>query len=399
MPTYLHSQLSTDVTSQVSGSFSAGNFLTIANLAVKQVLQDLDLRSSKRKTALSPNLFDDVYEYSCPSTIKSDKIIDIEPQLDRGRFDYWELVSNEEFDRYKGEGRVDKYGDPINLNNTRWSGRNFVSFARDDLVNKLLISRPIDDNELAIDRLDSVGDWTLFGDGTNLTADADNYVKGSSCINWDITDAGGTTAGIYNDSLTSFDISDYYTSGSAFVWAYITSATNLTNFILRIGSSSSAYDYITITTNNEGASFYAGWNLLRFDFVNKSTTGSPTRTACDYVALYMTKDGAKVSETDYRFDNLVLKIGEHWNVSYYCKYLWQSSGGTFLENSTATTDYLNCDTDEYNLIMFKTCELMERHLKNSVASADFRKQYQEGKAQYIFDNPSEALMIIQKYRD
>jgi uncharacterized protein YheU (UPF0270 family) len=42
---------------------------------------------------------------------------------------------------------------------------------------------------------------------------------------------------------------------------------------------------------------------------------------------------------------------------------------------------------------------MERHLKNSVASADFRKQYQEGKAQYIFDNPSEALMIQQKYWD
>ena len=261
MAVYLHSQLNTDVASQVSGTYTAANFLTIANLAVKQILQDLDLRSSKRKTALSPNLFNDEYQYSCPSTIKSDRIIDIEPQLDRGRYDYWELVSNEEFDRYKSEGSFDKWGDPVNLNNTSWTGRNLVAFARDDLVNKLLISRPIDDDELVIDRLDSVGNWGEFGDGDNLTADADNYVKGSSCINWDISDAAGTTAGIYNGSLSTFDISDYYTAGSAFVWAYITSATNLTNFILRVGSDSSNYYYITITTNNEGASFYAGWNL------------------------------------------------------------------------------------------------------------------------------------------
>ena len=381
MPSFTQSELSTSVSKIVSGDFTAGDFLTIANDAVREVLADLDLRGSKRKTALSPNLFDEIYQYSCPSTLKGDKVIDIAPQISRTKLDYWNLVPAREFDRYKVDGD------------------NLVAIARDDLVNKVLISRPIDDDELTIDRLDAVGDWAAFGDGTNLTADAENYVKGSSAINWDINADGGTTAGIVNGSVDSFDTSIYATAGSAFVWVYISSITNLTNFILRIGNSSSAYDYITITTNNEGAAFYAGWNLLRFDFSDKATTGSPTRTACDYVALYMTKDGAKVSETDYRFDNLVLKLGEHWNLSYYCRYLWQSSAGVYLEDATATTDVLNCETDEFPLFIRKTAQLMETHLKQHDLADRHESKYKEMKAQYLFDNPSEALLLQQTYYD
>jgi hypothetical protein len=209
-----------------------------------------------------------------------------------------------------------------------------------------------------------VGDWVVFGDGTNLTRDTENYVKGNASLNWDISAAGGTTAGIQNSLLDDFDISDYAGNGSAFVWAYITSATNLTNFILRIGNDSSNYYAITITATNEGTAFEAGWNLLRFDMVNKAETGAVDKTTCDYVALYMTKAAGKISETDYRFDNLVLKIGDHFNVVYYSKYGWQSNAGVWLENSTADTDLVNCDTDEYGLIIAKYAELCEQHLKN-----------------------------------
>jgi len=168
---------------------------------------------------------------------------------------------------------------------------------------------------------------------------------------------------------------------------------------LRIGSSSSAYYYITITTNNEGAAFYAGWNLLRFDFTDKSTTGTPDDDACDYVALYMTKDAAKVSETDYRFDNLVVKRGDHYNVYYYSKFPWQSSTGTYLENATATTDYINADTTEYRLFLLKTCQLMEEHLKNWDEADRFEGQYERAKAKYVFENPSQAICMVEQYYD
>jgi len=397
MPIYTRATLKTDVAAIISGTVSDTNLNTLANKAVRDVLVEIDIASAKRRAVLSPNMFDDIYQYTCPSDLKSQKIIDVKPQINRGLFDSWTLVTEEEFDRRKEDHRLDRYGDPINVQSSEWIGANLVAISYRDMIKKILISRPIDDKHLTIDDLDAVGDWKAFGDGTNLTKDADNYVKGSACINWDINADGGTTAGIYNDSLNEFDISDYKGTGSAFVWVYITSTTNLTNFILRIGSSSSAYYYITVTTNNEGNSFEAGWNLLRFDFANKSTNGTPDDDACTYVALYMTKAATKISETDYRFDWLVLKRGNHYYVVYYSKYGWQTSAAAYLENSTADTDYLNLDTDEYELVLEKYAELCEKHLKNFDEAKIHKEAYTELASKYILDNPSEVRPLIQTY--
>ncbi len=396
---YTQANLNSKVANMVSGSYSAAVFLIVANDAIREVLGDIDLRSTIRKEALAPNLFDDVYQYTCPATMKGVAIIDVEPQTNRGRWDDWYLITQEEFDRKKKDLRVDQFGDPIEVRGTQWLGDNLVAFSEDDMVRKLLLSKPIDDNETGIDTLDAVGDWAAFGDGTNVTKDSDNYVQGSACLNWDINADGNTTAGIYNEDLDTFDVSKYLSNGSIFAWVYISSATNVTNFIIRVGSSSSAYYYITVTTNNEGASFYAGWNLLRFDFTNKATTGTPDDDACTYVALYMTKDAAKVSETDYRFDNIVMKLGSHYNVVYYSKYGWQSSTGTWLENATATTDYLNVDTDEYDVIAEKTAELIEQYLKNYNEADRHRAKYEAMKAKYIENNPSQRMLLTQQYYD
>lgn len=57
---YTQANLNTTVTYMVSASFSAAEFLNIANRAVRIVSGEIDLRSSKRTAALSPKLFDDV---------------------------------------------------------------------------------------------------------------------------------------------------------------------------------------------------------------------------------------------------------------------------------------------------------------------------------------------------
>lgn len=382
MPNFLHSELDTECAAIVSGSYDAGTFLTVANRAIRDVLSEVDLRSSMRSVALSPNLFDEIYQYTCPSDMKGDKIIDIKPQIKREKL-RWDLVTAEEFDRRKNKSEI-----------------NLIAISRDDLVNKLLLSRVIDDQETVIDLFDVVGDWEGEGDGSNITKDADNYVKGSASLNWDIDDSATAIAGIVNSSLDTFDVSDYKSNGSIFVWAYISSASDITNFIVKVGSSSSAYYYITITKNNENASFYAGWNLLRFDFTNKKTSGTPDDDACNYCALYMTKETDKSSETDYRFDNLVMKLGKHYSVVYYSRYFWQDTDGVYLEDAVTTaTDLLNCETDEYNLIIQKTAQFMEEFLKNLGEADRHEKIYERKKAKYIFENPSLALPLIQEYYD
>jgi hypothetical protein len=397
MPIYARSVLITNTASMISGTISATDANTCINRAVREVIADVDLRSTKRKSALAPNLFDDIWDHTCPTDLKGMGIVDIRPQIKRGRLDQWRLTTEEEFDRIKEDHRIDYWGDPIRINRSQWLGDSIVAISDADFVRKIKLARPVDDDKVTIDSLDAVGTWIGFGDGTNLTADSSNYAKGSAAINWDINATGGTTAGIVNSSIPTFDISSYLTEGSVFVWAYITSTTNITNFILRIGSSSSAYNYITVTTTNEGVTFQAGWNLLRFDFVNKSTTGSPTNTACTYVALYMTKAGAKISETDYRFDDITMRKGEHYDLIYYSKYGWQTAAGAYLENSTADTDLLNMDTEEIRLIEYKGAELMERNLKNPTEGDRYFSIYQTMIKEYQFKYPSESLILTTTY--
>ena len=390
MPTYAYTALVSAVDSNLPSVVSATEKLQLHNQAVREVLQEIDLRSTIRNSSLSPNLFDDVYDYAWPSDGKDFGVIDIIPQVGRVKEDEFELIPAEEFDRIKS--------------NTQ----GVIAFVENALSRKLRISRDVDDSALLVSTLDSLtaggGTWSSFGDAENLTQDSDNFVKGNASINWDIDSAGGTTAGIQNTDVDTFDITDYTAEGSIFCWVYLSSSTDVTNFIIRIGNDVSNYFSDTITATHEGNAFADGWNLLRFDFNGASETGSVDKTACDYVVIYMTKDSGKVSETDYRFDHIIIRRGKIYDLKYYSKFGWQTSAGTFLENSTAGTDKLNADTEEFQLIVQKSTELHLRNLeKHNAADRAFSKYnvmvYGDGNRRqgYIDKYPSERKVLTQTY--
>ena len=111
----------------------------------------------------------------------------------------------------------------------------------------------------------------------------------------------------------------------------------------------------------------------------------------------MGKDATKVSETDYRFDHIILKLGKHQQVRYYTRYGWQSSTGTFLEDATATTDLLNAETDEIPMIEAKVAQRMAESFGNHKEADRFEKDYEKLKARYIIENPSRSLPSTQTY--
>lgn len=353
------------------------------NLGVKDCLE-IDFRSTKRKAAISPDLFDDIYQYACPTDLKKKKLVGLQPQnMDRSRYQIWNLVPEENFDQLK---------------QTRF---NLLSVSDNSFVRTLLASAKVDDLSSVVSELDSLtanGTWTGFGDGTNLSVDTYQKIKGNASIAWDISAAGGTTAGITASNVSTFDLTNYKSYGSVFVWAYITSVTNLTNYILRLGSSSSNYYSMTVTTQNDGTAFVAGWNLLRFDFNGKSTTGTPVDASGAYVAVYMTKTSGKISETSYRFDWICLKRGNINNLVYYSKYMWQSSGGTWKANSTASSDYLNVDEDEFPIVVERCTYQIARSIreyKDDAAAA--LASYERMKKEYRKFYKSEALLETTDY--
>lgn len=208
---------------------------------------------------------------------------------------------------------------------------------------------------------------------------------------------GNTTAGIEALDIPVFDLTQFYTFGSVFVWAYIVDPANITDFRIRLGNNATNYFEIIATATNEGTAFAAGWNLLRFDFNLRQQTGTVSLTTCVFGAVFMTKNGSKTG-TSYRFDHIILKLGQIYNFIYYSKYLWQDNTGAWKENSTADDDKLNLDTEEFNLAVEKGCEHFAMSILAYAADAGIaRARYQVMKMQYLKSYRSEALQQVSNY--
>ena len=353
----------------------------LVNEVVRNLFSRVDLRSAKRRATLTPNLYNGIFEYNCPSDLKANKIIDIPAQARRhdGEFS---LTTPEEF--RTTEGRV---GD----------------IAIDDYNGQrvLLINSEVDSQSVVVSELDALSsgassDWTIFGDAESLAKDDSDFIKGAGSLKFDLSSAGGTTAGITNSNVNSLDISEYLGGTSSFfVYAKITDKTNITNYILRFGSSASVYHSKTVTTQADGTAFVNGWNLLRFDIVSLTDTGTPTDTAITHFDLYMTKDGAKISESDYKFDYLVLKKGVIHYIHYYTKFGWYTAAGAYAESSSNDTDYLVADTDEFNLLIDegRIQAAMETDL-SATQIAILEKKRDVNLQDYIMNNPSEAKLLM-----
>jgi len=140
---------------------------------------------------------------------------------------------------------------------------------------------------------------------------------------------------------------------------------------------------------------------LKFDVSSLSETGSVTDTSIDYIALYMTKAAGKVSESDYKFDWLVLKKGIVNYVKYYSQYPWQTSGGSYIENSTVSTDLLCAGPDEYNLHVLNGI-LHAMHEIGSFTDNEFtraEKRLTDAISRYEQNNPSQRKVMITTYLD
>jgi hypothetical protein len=355
---------------------------TIINRGARKVLSDIDLRSTKRMSS-SLKFFNDIYTYTCPTDLKGRAIIDILPQgirdLDTRRF----LANPSDFDRKKT------------------AYKNMVAISDDSFVRKLKASLDVKEEQQVISDFisltENTGTWTAFGDAENLAIDTSNYVSTAGSLKFDINNSGGTTAGVTISGIGKIDLTNYKSDGSAFIWAYITDVTGITNYILRLGFDSVNYYSMVATAQADATSFVNGWNLIRFDFSGKSTTGIPDYGDCEYVACYMTKDTGKVSETGYRFDSLVLHSGWYNKVLYYSKYPWQTKDGVWIANSTADTDLINADEDELELFTERCKIELFRDLKDYDQMKLAQNEYEMLKQNYKMKNPTEKLKVETYY--
>src|SRR3990167_7771998 len=98
MPTYTRLQLYTDAQRDAAG---VQNIEDIANRAARFVVNDVDLRSTKRMAFLSPGLNEGQYDYQAPADLKEHALVDIRRLHNRQETDKFNLVTTDYFDRNK----------------------------------------------------------------------------------------------------------------------------------------------------------------------------------------------------------------------------------------------------------------------------------------------------------
>ena len=400
---YPYSLIRRIVNSKVHGRLSAINTASdsgtdtnterdLLNSAVRVALSDLNIRGTIRESVLAPTLMDKQYDYVLPNDFLADNLIDLRPQVtdERGEFETIDLVSPKEFDRRK---EVEK---------------GIATILNDDLTRTLRVSADIDDQTVTVSTLEDTSWGTFDTDGVNdsdVKVDNDDYTEGNGAIRFqaDTTDSTDSTLGIQNDSITRFDISEFLARGSAFVDAKLTTYdTGIHQISLRIGSDSSNYYQINDSTQNDCSSFVTGWNKIRWDFVNKTTVGSPADTAIDYAALFWSRDTTTVAllhanDTDFGFDNLILKRGKNYLLSYYGRFWWQDTAFDLAENSTHDSHALLVQNDELEVIIAKAAELASQYLRDMEDVKYFSSEYQRMKQSYLMKNPSQADVQTTSY--
>lgn len=356
------------------------NIFSVINRGARTLLNDVDPQETMRREQIPGLVYDTVYNYTPPTDLKGNRVVDIRPQVLRELKDKFTQKYAEVFDQYKKE-------QDFTFN---------IDF--DDSVKTLRISKEQNGSILVQDCdtiVNGAGTWTVGDSATNLTEDRLNKVQGSASLNFDTTGAT-TIASLEIDGFTpTVDVNEQENVGSWFLWNYQPVA--ITDATLLWGSSNSDYWSQTVTTPHSN-NFQVGWNQIRFDWNGATSVGSPDASAIDYLKFSITYDGN--ADTDYRLDDIRVQTGSIWEIMYYSKYIFQSSTGTWKENADDDEDVVNLDTDSYNLLLFKISEYIAQQVQAEDASFDskfFRKEYNQQLVAYKNKYKSQVKAVKTKY--
>jgi len=357
---------------------SVSNIFGTINRAARTLQEEVDFFELKKKTQIANAIYDSVNDYTAPTDLKMDKIIDLFPQVNRNGSDNFSQSYSEQFGLKKDN------------NSFTVEYQNGVKVLR---IQKNLTT-PIVLNTL--DSITTNGTWAVGGDGSNLTVDTLNYVSGSASLNFDLTGVG-TTAYIENSTMTAVDLSEHEDISALFYWVYLPSASAITSIDLRWGDDSSNYWNATSTTQHFGA-FQDGWNLIKAEWDGATETGSPDSSAVVYARITITYDGT--ADTDIRIDNITSNLGSIYDLKYYSNYMFETSAGVDIEQTTADEDIINLEPVSINGLVLKVAEYAAQQVQEQGGSIDvgyFAGEYQKWLSKYKRSYKSEAIKPSVQY--
>lgn len=335
------------------------------NRTARQLLSDIDPIETVRKVLTTTPLWNQVWDYACPSDLKGDRVIDISPQFIRIPGDLFNQTYNQAFDINKNLPEV------ASDFTIQWNNQ----------VKTIRINDTSLPQGVVLDTCEATDGWTANATASNLTLDNQNFASGSGSLSFDVTTGTGS---ISKTLAATLDMSNQLNQASLFYYLYLPTGSALTSTAIRWGSDASNYYTRTLTTTSEGNAFATGWNLIRADWLGATVVGSPTVTAIDYVDILVTVTS---NQTAIKVDNIVSNMGLYRTIEYYSKYMFRNAiTGAFQETVLDNSDLINLDTESYNLYFNLLAFLATQQVQGVSAlffdDNFFGQQYQAGKLRY-----------------
>lgn len=378
--------LLTDLSSVIHGTQTSKvpNIYGIINRAARAVLLDVDPKETQRIVQLG-QVFNNVFDYSCPTDLKGDRWIDLRLTAGRKPFEVFNQGYAENFDSQKSLLTGNK-----------------VYVQHNTGVKTIRIEAPTLTAPTTISDTSSILNWVATPGASDITLDNVNYIAGGGAIQFNL-DAGSPTGSIGVTGLTSVDLSAHENISYLFYWVYLPDASDVTNLILRWGSDITANYYTyTNTTTQQGTAFQDGWNLIAIPWASATTVGTPVVTTIDSIQLTVTYNSTL--QTGVKFCSLTSTLGYIFELQYYSKYIFRDpSTNAFQETVTSSSDdskLINLDTESYNLLFNKVAFYVAQSLQGADAQYDadyWQTEYDNALKRYRAQNLSETKIKGESY--
>ena len=345
--------------------------------AGSQLLLDLDPQETKA-TQITVPIYQGVWDYPAPADLKGTKIVDVYPQVNRLWWDIYVQRFGQQFDRYKSFSLQEMY--TVVFNNG---------------VKTLRVNDPFTASSAFVNGINATTGWTGSASVSGFAQDYVNFADAQSGASLAFNLGAGApgTATVTNSAISQINLSSYQAQSSLFVWVFLPVASHFTQIGLNMGSSSANYWSFTATQTQEGTAFANGWNLIQFTWNPQTAqTGTPNAAAMTYLQFTLAYDGT--AQNQVRLCGLYDRLGLVFNIAYYSKYIFSdATTNAFKEVPSSDSDYINLDTETYNLYLWRLAMEAVQTQHGSEKNTDlayFEDQYAKAKERYTKMYPSDS---------
>lgn len=365
-----------DLKNDLSGKLHGTNLDKLFNVygliknAVREVINDIDLEETRRKSEL-PFVYLDEPLLALPQDLKKKKFVKIDIN---GENDFKLVLTNT---KNNTEDNVDiKY----------YNGFKAMEVSGVDVPEGLQL--------IDFDNIDDITGVNV----TNIKRDPYDYIQGLGSVSFDQIDAGVFSI---KTSDLSLDLLGHTDNSSFYMFIKIPPRGRLSSYTIVAGSDDDNFFTINTTRTVYGTEFTEGWNLVKLDWRDAVYTGTPDPSNISFIQCNF-GDNSGLQLNGWKVDAITSNLQNQSSIEYYSKYMFINEDGIL--SSDITSDNTSLVIDEgYDLILYKLCQLASQQVHDyaykpgSSEAGYWAQKYAIEKAKYTQDLPSSAKRPTTNY--